>query len=134
MQQLTRLTICVLTFVGIGLSVSSATADDKDRGRNATVSFGQWDPNDPDLLPAEKPLDRLLADPPMGRGNAHEVLPNFVKIKEGDSVSFIISGGHVVAVYDDGTKPEDIDRSVIEPAASCPTTAGGVIVDPINRI
>ena len=134
MQRLTRLTICVLTFVGIGLSVSSATADDKDRGRNATVSFGQWDPNDPDLLPAEKPLDRLLADPPMGRGNAHEVLPNFVKIKEGDSVSFIISGGHVVAVYDDGTKPEDINLVDIEPAANCPTTAGGVLSDSNDRI
>jgi plastocyanin len=134
MQRLTRLTICVLTFVGIGLSVSSATADDKDRGGNATVSFGQWDPNDPDLLPAEKPLDRLLTDPPMGRGNAHNVLPNFVKIKEGDSVSLIISGGHVVAVYDDGTKPEDINTNVIEPAANCPTTAGGVISDPNNRI
>ena len=31
-----------------------------------------------------------------------------VAIKEGDSVNFIISGGHVLAIYDDGTKPEDI--------------------------
>jgi plastocyanin len=134
MKRLTFSLICVLTFIGIALSASLATADDRDRGGNATVSFGQWDPNAPNLLDTEKPLDRLLADPGMGRGNNHEVLPNFVKIKEGDSVSFIISGAHVLAVYDDKTKPEDIDRSVIEPAASCPTTAGGIISDPIDRI
>jgi hypothetical protein len=135
MQRPTLLMICVLTFIGIGLIASTGMADDRRRD-NVNVSFGQWDPN-PDtsnLLPAEVPLDRLLADPLMGRGNNHEVFPKVAKIEPGDSVSFIISGAHVLAVYDDKTKPEDIDRSVIEPAASCPTTAGGVIVDPINRI
>ena len=134
MKRMTFSLICVLTFTGIAVSASLATADDRDRDGNATVSFGQWDPNAPNLLDTEKPLDRLLADPGMGRGNNHEVLPNVVKIKEDDSVSFIISGQHVLAVYDDKTKPEDIDRSVTEPAASCPTTAGGVISDPMNRI
>ena len=35
--------------------------------------------------------------------------PKMSTIKEGDSVNFIIGGGHVLAIYDDGTKPEDID-------------------------
>ena len=39
-----------------------------------------------------------------------------------------------MAVYDNGTKPGDIDTSVTEPATRCPTTAGGVINDPVNRI
>ena len=81
MKRMTFSLICVLTFIGIALSASLAMADDRDRDGNTTVSFGQWDPNNPDLLPTEKPLDRFLADPGMGRGNNHEVLPKFVKNK-----------------------------------------------------
>jgi hypothetical protein len=131
MKRTTLLLIFILTFIGIGLSASSATADDKDRRRNVTVSFGLWDPNKDDL---SSPLDRLLGDPPMGGGVNDILVPDKLTIKEGDAVNFIIGGGHVVAVYDDGTKPEDIDTNAIEPAANCPTTAGGVISDPINRI
>lgn len=119
--------IGVVTLMGIALSASFATADE-DRRANATVSFGEWRS---DLSP---PLDRLLGDPGGGVGNNHELLPNVVKIKAGGAVNFIVSGGHVVAVYDDGTQPEDIDTNVTEPAANCPTTAGGVINDPTNRI
>ena len=123
----------ILIFGGIGLTVSSAAAADGPLA-NATVSFGLWDPNKSDLLSTEKPLDRLVADPGMGRGVNDIIVPNEVTIKEGGAVNFIIGGGHVVTIYDDGTKPEDIDTSVIEPAARCPTTAGGVINDPIHRI
>jgi hypothetical protein len=132
MKRITFSLICVLTFIGIALSVSSATADDRDRDGNATVSFGQWDPNDPDLLPTERPLDRFLADPGMGRGNNHEVLPNFVRIKEGDSVSFIISGSHVLAVYAE-MKPRDIDKA-IEPNCAFPLPTAGITMpcSPVN--
>ena len=44
-------------FYWIALSASLATADDRDRGGNTTVSFGLWDPNKSDLL---SPLDRFL--------------------------------------------------------------------------
>jgi hypothetical protein len=132
MKRMTLLLIYVLAFVGIALSVSSVMADDW-RSNNVNVSFGQWDPNDPDLLPTERPLDRFLADPGMGRGNNHEVLPKFVKIKKGDSVSFIISGSHVLAVYDDGTKPENID-SAIEPNCAFPLPTSGITTpcSPVN--
>src|SRR5262245_44876452 len=131
MKRTTLLLIYVLAFVGIALSVSSAMADDW-RSNNVNVSFGQWDPNDPDLLPAEKPLDRFLADPGMGRGNNHEVLPKFVGIKEGDSVSFIISGSHVLAVYD-GTKPSEIGGE-IEPNCAFPLPTSGITMpcSPVN--
>jgi plastocyanin len=123
--------IYVLTFIGIALSTSSVIADDW-RSRNVAVSFGLWDPNKSDLMGA--PLDRLVGDPPMGVGVADILIPQKVTIKEGDTVNFIIGGGHVLNIYGDGTKPEDIDTSVIEPATNCPTTAGGVINDPNNRI
>jgi hypothetical protein len=134
MQRLTRLTICVLTFVGIGLIASSAMADDR-RSDNVNVSFGQWDPNHPNLMPAipgEVPLDRFRGDPAMGRGNNHEMFPKFVKISEGESVSFIISGGHVLAIYDD-KKPRDINLVDIEPPPA-PQTAGGILSDFDARI
>jgi hypothetical protein len=134
MKRITFSLICVLTFIGIALSVSSAMADDRDRDGNTTVSFGQWDPNDPDLLPTERPLDRFLADPGMGRGNNHEVLPNLVKIKEGDSVSFIISGSHVLAVYAE-MKPRDISLDGIEPNCANPLPTSGITVpcSPLNN-
>jgi plastocyanin len=133
MKRWILLMIGTLAFIGIAVSASSVMADDH-RSDNVTVSFGLWDPNKSDLLPAEKPLDRLLADPGMGRGVNDIIIPDKVTIKEGDAVKFIIGGGHVLTIYDDGTKPKDIDTSVIEPAANCPTTAGGVINDPVNRI
>jgi hypothetical protein len=123
--------IGTLAFIGIAVSASSVMADDH-RSDNVTVSFGLWDPNKTDLNGA--PLDRLLGDPAMGVGVNDIIIPNKVTIEEGDAVNFIIGGGHVLTIYDDGTKPKDIDTRVTEPAANCPTTAGGVINDPINRI
>ena len=131
MKRMTFSLICVLTFIGIALSTSSVIADDW-RSDNVAVSFGLWNPNKSDLMGA--PLDRLVGDPPMGVGVADIIIPQRVTIKEGDTVNFIIGGGHVLNIYGDGTKPEDIDTSVIEPATNCPTTAGGVINDPNNRI
>src|SRR5262245_41016562 len=89
----------------LGLAVPSAVAIDGLLA-NATVSFGEWNPNATNLIPVEVPLDRLVGDPGMGRGNTHELIPKITTIKEGGSVNFIISGGHIVAVYDGGIKPE----------------------------
>ena len=131
MKRMTFSLIFALTFIGIALSASSVMADDWRRD-NVAISFGLWDPNKSDLMGA--PLDRILGDPAQGVGVNDILIPNKVTIKEGDAVNFIIGGGHVVTVYDDGTKPEDIRTSVIEPAANCPATAGGVFNDPNNRI
>ena len=119
MKRSILLMIGILTFCGIGLIASSAMAIDGLLA-NATVNFGQWDPNDSDLnnLPIRFPLDRLVDDPSGGRGNKYEMIPQTAIIKEDGSVSFIISGGHVLAVYDDGTQPGDIDKVTIEPP--CP--------------
>ena len=131
MKRRITLMIGILTFWGIGLSANSAMADDKHRRENATVSFGQWNPNDPDL---SSPLDRFLGDPAGGVGNNHELLPNVIKIGAGDSVSFIISGGHVVNVYDDGTQPADIDNVTIEPNCASPLPSAGITTpcSPVN--
>jgi hypothetical protein len=132
MKRTTISIISVLTYCAFALSVSSAMADDEDRQSSATVSFGKWDPNDPEL---SSPLDRLLADPAAGVGNNHLLVPKVVTITEGGAVNFIISGGHVLAVYDHGTKPKDID-SAIEPACAFPLPTSGITTpcSPVNNM
>lgn len=127
MKHLTLLIIGVLSLFGIGLTVSPAMAIDGPLA-NATVSFGEWKS---DFSP---PLDRIVADPPMGAGNNHELIPQVATIKESGSVNFIISGGHVLTIYDNGTQPEDINLVNTEPASTCATTAGGVLSDSNRRI
>jgi hypothetical protein len=100
MQRKTLLIICVLTFIGIAPGASSGMADDKDRRENVTVSFGAWQ--------TDPPLDRFPNNSPADR-NEHQHIPNEVKINAGGAVNFIISGLHQPIVYDDATKPGDID-------------------------
>jgi plastocyanin len=125
MKRWKLLMIGILALCGMGLAVSSVMAIDGPRA-NATVSFGEWQ--------SDPPLDRLTGDPGMGVGNNHELIPSTVKIKQGGSVNFIISGGHVVTVYDDGHQPEDINITNIEDVTSCATSAGGVLSDSNRRI
>jgi hypothetical protein len=130
MKQVTLSLIYALTFIGIALSASAVTADDR-RSDNVAVSFGLWDPNNPSLMGV--PLDRLLADPAMGVGVNDVLVPDKVTIKEGDAVNFIIGGGHVLTIYDDGTKPKDID-SAIEPNCAVPLPTSGITIpcSPVN--
>src|SRR5687768_3848835 len=89
---------------------------------NATVSFGGWMTN--------PPLDRFTVPPPPS-ANHHELIPHTARIKAGGYVNFIISGLHVVAVYDDGTRPEDINTSLI---VLGPRFGPPIINDPNRRI
>ena len=92
---------------------------------SATVSFGGW------MAGFGGSLDRFtnpLAPPP---SNHHELIPNVAKIKAGGYVNFIISGFHVVAIYDDGTKPSDINSgNVVQLGGILPP----VINDPNRRL
>jgi hypothetical protein len=89
---------------------------------SATVSFGQWD--------LTTPLDRFPNQSDRFRNN-HQLIPGVVDIKAGGAVNFIISGFHHVLIYDDGTKPSDINYT-----AKIPTTLPGppLINDPVKRI
>ena len=131
--------IFIVIIIALGVFASFASAIDGPLA-NATVSFGQWE--------TDPPLDRLVGDPAAGAGNNHELHPQIATIKEGGSVNFIISGGHVVAVYEDGTQPGDIGGA-IEPncigagpfTAPCSPlnaqgapAAGGILSDSNGRI
>lgn len=72
---------------------------------NATVSFGAW--------PTDPPMDRFSGVGAPATPNVHQLIPHEVKIKAGGSVNFIIAGFHLVLVYDDGTQPTDIDKTLL---------------------
>jgi plastocyanin len=92
---------------------------------NAVVNFGQWKTN--------PPLDRYPNAPLPPPTNNHHLLPSRVRIKQGGSVSFIISGLHQILVYGPNVNPEDINTAM--PAATTGVPPGVPLVnDPNNRI
>ena len=64
--------------------------------------------------------------------NGHALTPTKVRVRVGDTVSFIISGFHNLLIYGPGTKPEDIDRTDL--ILSPPMTFPPLINDPENRV
>lgn len=98
----------------------------KDPLGSATVSFGGW------MTDFTPPLDLFTTPLPPPPTNHHEMIPNTAKIKAGGYVNFVISGLHVISIYDDGHKPSDIDLTNLVPIG------GGlpppVINDPNRRV
>jgi plastocyanin len=90
---------------------------------NATVSFGSW--------MTSPPLNRFPNVSPI-TANHHELAPQLAKVKAGGTVNFIIAGFHQVLVYDDGTRPGDIDTSLTVPPTNQPVPP--LINDPDRRI
>ena len=86
---------------------------------NATVTFGEWR--------TDPPLDRF--EPFTPDTNMHHILPNDITVKAGGAVNFIISGFHLILVYDDGTQPGNIDVTDTIPGPPVP-----LINDDTNRI
>lgn len=103
-----------------------------DNGTNYTISFGHWNPT-PTNTPTQtsSPIDRFAADPNPRFLNGHDILPNNFRIRVGDTVTFAISGFHLVLIYR-GVKPEDIDRTNL--LLSPPMTFPPLINDPANRL
>ena len=68
-------------------------------------------------------------------GTEHQLIPFTVTIEAGGTVNFIISGLHQVIVYDDGTRPEDIDTTLTTTTTGAtPSPAVVLIDDPMHRI
>jgi hypothetical protein len=94
----------------------------------ATVSFGEWQTNVPlDRYPPAPPI------PPPPPGGGHLLVPHQVTIKLGGTVNYIVSGFHQVIVYAPGTKPEDINTSLIRPTRGTPAGIP-LINDASNRL
>ena len=123
MRRPTLVLTCLLALLCLGRAAPVARALE-GRLANATVSFGAWH--------TEPPVDRFpdVSPPP---GNRHQLIPAHVIIPAGGTINFIISGLHQVIVYDDGTRPKDID---VEKTTTTTGTPAGVplIDDPANRL
>ena len=118
-----RLIIALFVALIVGGITSSSFAEEKPV--RAAVTFGAWK--------TDTPLDRFSTPNPAPalNQNLHQLIPNMVTIKQGGSVDFIFAGTHIVSIYDDGTKPEEIDVTVLEPGI---TMGGGVINDTVDRL
>jgi hypothetical protein len=90
---------------------------------SATVSFGGW------MTGFTPPIDRFTAPLPPPPANHHDLIPNVAKIKTGGYVNFIISGLHIVAIYNNGTTPADIAASI---QAGNLAPLGGILPPVVN--
>jgi hypothetical protein len=107
-----------------------------EKSTNFTVSFGHWLPTPTNMpTPTVRPIDRFLSpmDPTQDLRflNGHEILPNNFRIRVGDTITFAISGLHLVMIYR-RTKPEDIDRTNL--ILSDPGTFPPLINDQTNML
>lgn len=69
---------------------------DQDRGRRiVTVAFGAG-------LNTAQP----------GNAQNHHVLPNVIRVRAGDVVNFVVSGLHVIRVYDRGVQLKDVKAQI----------------------
>jgi plastocyanin len=78
---------------------------DRDRGRSiVTVAFGAG-------LNTAQP----------GNEQNHHILPNVIRVRAGDVVSFVVSGLHVIRVYDKGVQLRDVKAQIPDECEVNPT-------------
>lgn len=115
MKRWTLSMMCIVGLFGTSLTASLAMADQDDRGRNGrgrndrgsvSVTFG-----------------RGLNTAQPGNAVNHVILPNNIKVKQGEVVHFLVAGFHQLVVYKPGKELDDL----VVPAA------GTFINDPINQ-
>lgn len=106
---------------------------------SVNVTFGVFaaQPRTCSTLPTPcPPLDRFLPGGNAAAYNHHSLTPQLATIQAGGTVNFIIGGFHVLAIYDDGVKPSDLDTTLIVPPAvpGGPPRVPELFNDPTNRI
>lgn len=110
------------------------------------LALAQDEPSDPSTLQRDRKIVTVAFGAGMNTaqpGNAqnHHVLPNVIRVNAGDVVNFVVSGLHVIRVYDRGVLLSDVramipDECEVNPAppaefpANCFTDAGPVPVIP----
>lgn len=125
--------LAAATAIGTVVSAAPATkaAAQHDHAKldgplaSAIVSFGQWR--------TDPPHDRFLVPSPPPR-NQHGVFPYTTTIKAGGSVTFNISGTHLILVYAPGTTLESISLIIEGNEPPSPPGFPGFVNDPVNRI
>jgi plastocyanin len=100
MQASKQLTAAVVMALATAFALSSASAhDDSDHGDHndkvVTVAFGNG-------INTAQP----------GNSANHHVLPGVIKVQVGDVVNFVVSGLHVIRVFDKGVSLKDVKNAI----------------------
>jgi plastocyanin len=110
MKLRTKLTAVAAIGMACAFTLPSASAhDDNDHGdhdsRIVTVAFGNG-------INTAQP----------GNPANHHVLPGVIKVEVGDVVNFVVSGLHVIRVFDKGVRLNDVKRAI---PVECQTNPAG---------
>lgn len=108
MKTPTKLMAVVVSSMVCALAQTSATAHDDDGkdGKIVTVAFGNG-------INTAQP----------GNPANHHVLPGVIKVEVGDVVNFVVSGLHVIRVFDKGVRLRDVKDAI--PSECLTNPAGG---------
>jgi plastocyanin len=97
-----------VTLLAAPLAIAQNEQDsngDRQRGRNiVTVAFGAG-------LNTAQP----------GNAQNHHILPNVIRVQAGDVVNFVVSGLHVIRVYDKGVQLKDVKAQIPDECEVNPT-------------
>ena len=128
----------VTSVIASGLAVPAVASREQGHGHghdrvdgplsSANVSFGAWP------VGGTTPLDRFATPNAPDAPNVHQIIPFVTTIKSGGTINFTIAGFHVLAIYGPGTKPDDIDATIVEPIPGAPPDFPPVIADPNERV
>ena len=111
---------------------ASARCLDRRDVASRPLTFAQ---NDQDTQRSDRERDRKIVTVAFGvglntaqPGNAqnHHVLPNVIRVRAGDVVNFVVSGLHVIRVYDNGVQLKDVKAADSRRVRGQPGTASGV--------
>jgi plastocyanin len=97
----------LLATVGAFTSASAFAGDEHEHERNrnvVTVAFGAG-------LNTAQP----------GNAANHHILPDEIRVKVGDVVSFVVAGLHVIRVYDRGVRLQDVKDQIPDECEVNPT-------------
>ena len=98
--------------------------DKKGPPSSATMKFGRTNVGSPFPPPAGHDASTHAQD---------ALQPRTVVVSVGGEVTFEVAPFHKLAIYDDGTRPADIDISLLEEAGT-PFPFPPIIDDPTNRL
>ena len=122
----------IVTLAAQGSANAQSNVNTHDHGAisgplaTATVSFGAWSSGT-----SRRPNIGATAGL---ANNVHALIPNDVKIKAGGTVNFIIAGFHLIAVYGNSKRPQDIAANVTVVPQGAPAPAPPLIDDPADRV
>ena len=143
-----RLAVSVLAFVAVASCNDAPVLEPSPAGDVLAVSAAMPGPNGPPMHATVR-FGRDNVGSPFRPPDPHDasfhaidkITPHAAVISAGGSVTFEMGPFHQVAIYDDGTQPEDIDVTMtIDLTAPPPAPPGTVIIpdfiidDPSNRL